>query len=68
VRALLSGFLNGRALTDVTFPLLGRLFFETNCSPIGILLAFGTACVLLAGTPRRTPKSTLATVPPLSSE
>jgi hypothetical protein len=39
----------GGALPDVTAPLPGELFSETNDNSVAILLTYGTARVLLAG-------------------
>jgi hypothetical protein len=47
----------GDTLVDVIAPLTHRLFSETNDNFRGILLTYGSACLLLAGDSRRRPRS-----------
>lgn len=47
----------GDTLVDVIAPLTHRLFSETNDNFGGILLTYGSACLLLAGDARRRPRS-----------
>jgi hypothetical protein len=47
----------GDTRVDVIVPLTHRLFSETNDNFVGILLTYGSACLLLAGDARRRPSS-----------
>jgi beta-lactamase superfamily II metal-dependent hydrolase len=47
----------GDTRVDVIAPLTHRLFSETNDNFVGILLTYGSACLLLAGDARRRPRS-----------